>query len=180
MYNMYGHIVLASTKTGFIPNAIKWFTRSNFSHSLITVPDVLSTPMCIEAVEGGVDFARFDTGYVSNSDQSYEVWNIKLDQATKDAAIVSILNDLEILYGFFQYFWFIWRRICLLFGKDIKNQNNWNTSGMICSQLCVAYLKACHLEYVLKDYGNGSISPQDLKTVFRANPEIFELIETKN
>src|ERR1035437_7311574 len=129
---MYGYIVLAGTKTGFTPNAIKWFTGSQFSHSLVTVPDVLNTPMCIEAAETGVDFTRFDTGYGDNLDQGYEVWNIKIDQAVKDNAIVAILSDLEISYGFLQYPWFMWRRLCLFFGKDIKSHNNWNESGMIC------------------------------------------------
>ncbi len=51
---MYGHIVLADTKSGFVPNGIKFITSSQFSHSFITIPDILGTPMCIEAAENGV------------------------------------------------------------------------------------------------------------------------------
>jgi hypothetical protein len=171
---MYGNIVLASTKGQFIPNAIKWFTNSQFSHSLVTVPNVLGVSMCIEAVEGGVDFARFDNGYENNQDQGYEIWNVKVDQAVKDKAIVSILNDLEIGYGFLEYAFFICRRFCLLFGIDIKNQNNWISQGMICSQLCVAYLKACGLDRLFIHYGNGAVAPQDLQDIFKANPDLFE------
>lgn len=170
----YGFIVLASTQGQFVPNAIKWFTQSQFSHSLVTTPDVLGVPMCIEAAEGGVDFTRFDTGYTDNQDQGFEVWRVKIDQSIKDKAIVSILGDLETGYGFLEYPWFMWRRICLLFGKDIKAQNNWNESGMICSQLCVAYLKACGLGYVFTGYGEGSVAPQDLQNIFKAHPELFE------
>ena len=92
-----GHIVLSDTKTGFIPNAIKWFTRSNFSHSFVIMPNILSIPMCIEAAESGVDFTRFDTGYVSNNNEGYQIWSIKIDQKIKEAALVSLLNELEIL-----------------------------------------------------------------------------------
>jgi len=174
---MYGNIVLASTKSGFIPNAIKWFTKSQFSHSLVTTPDTLGTPMCIEACEGGVDSCRFDKGYSNNIDQGYQVWNIKIDQATKDRAIVSIFNDLETGYGFLEYPWFMWRQLNRLFGRDIKSQNNWNTNGMICSQLCVAYLTACGLGYIFVGYGRGAIAPQDLQDIFKAHPELFEMTE---
>src|ERR1035437_501682 len=128
---MYGNIVLAGTKSGFTPNAIKWFTGSQFSHSFVTTPDILNIPMCIEAAESGVDFTRFDTSYVNNQDQGYEVWKVKIDQSIKDKAVVAILSDLEISYGILQYPWFMWRSICLFFGKDIKSHNNWNKGGMI-------------------------------------------------
>ena len=174
----YGSIVLASTASGFIPNAIKFVTGSIFSHSFITTPDILSTPMCIEAAESGVDFTRFDKSYQNDPNQSYEVWNVLVDQETKDKAIVSVLNELQIPYGLLQYPWFMWRRVCVFFGKDIKSQDNWNKDGMICSQLCVFYLKACGLEKIFKDYGEGSIAPQDLQDIMKANPDLFKKIDS--
>lgn len=175
---MYGNIVLASTKGQFLPNAIKWFTKSVFSHSFVTTPDILETPMCIEACDHGVDFTRFDTGYVDNQDQGYEVWKLRISQPIKDVAIVKILDTLETGYGFLEYPWFIWRKLNLLVGRDIKHQNNWNSDGMICSQLCVAYLEACGLDYLFAAYGKGSVAPQDLQNIFKAHPDLFELIET--
>ena len=169
---------MADTKSGFIPSAIKWMTNSNFSHSFVTVPDTLDIPMCIEAAENGVDFTRFDTNYVNNQNEGYEVWNIKIDQSIKDQALISILSDLEMSYGYLDFFYFIARKICAVFGKDIRNLNNWFNSGMICSQLCVAYLIACGLGHVLEGYGQGSIAPQDLRNIFVAYPEVFELSES--
>jgi hypothetical protein len=175
----YGDIVLADNEAkNLISSAIKWFTQSIFSHSFVTMPDTLNIPMCIEAAEGGVDFQRFDTAYRDNTSEGYQRWNIKIDQSIKDAALVSVLNDLETGYGYLEYPWFMWRRINLLFGRDIKSHNNWNSDGMICSQVCVAYLKACGLQSVLAGYGNGSIAPQDLQNIFKAHPELFELVES--
>jgi hypothetical protein len=174
---MYGNIVLASTKKGFVPNAIKSFTGSVFSHSLVTMPDILGIPMCIEAAEGGVDTVRFDKNYVNDPGQGYQVWKVKTSQEVKDRAIVQLLGSLETGYGFLEYPWFMWRRLNSLLGKDIKAQDNWNTSGTICSQLCVEYLKACGLGYVLIGYGRGSIAPQDLQNIFKSHPEMFELEE---
>ena len=122
---MYGHIVLASTKSGIIPNGIKLFTGSPFSHSLVTIPDILNVPMCIEACEGGVDTCRFDTNYISNPEQAFEVWRINLPQEIKDAAIVTLLNDLEISYGYLQYPFLVYRKLNLVVGRDIKSRDNW-------------------------------------------------------
>jgi hypothetical protein len=173
-----GDIVLADTKSGFVDSCIKWFTSSTFSHSFVGMPDLLGFPMCIEAAEGGVDMTRFDTGYVNNQEEGYQVWTVNLPQDVKNVALQSIINDLETGYGILEYPWFMWRRINLLFGRDIKAQNNWNTSGMICSQLVVAYLKAAGLQSVLTGYGNGSVSPQDLQNIMQAHPEIFTLSQT--
>jgi hypothetical protein len=176
---MYGNIVLASTKNGFIPNAIKWFTQSQFSHSLVIIPEMLGIPMCIEAAESGVNTVRFDKNYINDVNEGYQVWSVKVGNSVKRDAIKSISNDLEIGYGFLQYPYFIVRRICLLFGKDIKSKNNWfSKDGMICSQLVVAYLTACGLSFVFEGYGLGSIAPQDLQNIFKVHPELFELVES--
>lgn len=174
----YGYIVLADNKKGFVPSAIKWFTKSKFSHSFIMMPDILGLPMCIEAAEGGVDFTEFDKSYKSDPNEGYEIWNIKIDQSIKDCALRFILKELETSYGFMQFIFFVWRRINLLFGRDIKNKNNWFTNGMICSQLCVEYIKACGLENTISLYGNGSISPQDLQDIFKSHPDYFQLVES--
>ena len=174
-----GNICLCNNKTGFIPTLIKFITSSTFSHSLITVPDVLGISMCIEAAETGVDFTRFDTGYMNNLSEGYEVWNIKIDQSIKDKAIIAMLSDLETSYGFLQFPFFVCRKFCLFFEKDIKAKNNWFAKdGMICSQLCVAYLNACGLSGVLIGYGQGSVAPQDLQNIFMAHPELFEKVES--
>lgn len=174
-----GQIVLANTKSGFIPAAIKWMTNSQFSHSFIKMPDIFCNSMCIEASEKGVDMLLFDPNYLNNLQEGYQVWNIKIEQSVKDKAMASILSDLEISYGYLEFFWFVWRKICSIFGKDIKAQNNWAVnSGIICSQLCVAYLKSCGLSGVLAGYGDGAIAPGDLYNIFVSNPQVFELIDS--
>jgi len=171
----YGDIVLSTSKSSFLSKCIRWFTKSQFSHSFITMPNTLGIPMCIEAAAGGVDACRFDSNYTNNPDEKMEIWTINIPQEMKDAAIKQLLDELEISYGYLSYPWFMWRKLNKLFGKDIKGQNNWSDNGMICSQLCVAYLKFCGLQEILKQYGNGSISPQDLQDILKAHPELFVL-----
>lgn len=170
-----GNLVLATTPKSFVSKCIRWFTKSNFSHSFVTMPDVLGVSTCIEASEGGVDIGRFDNLYSNNKEETYEIWTLNLPQNVKEKAIVSTMDYLETGYGFLEYPWFMWRKLNLLFGKDIKSQNNWNTDGMICSQLCVSYLKSCGLSYIFIGYGNGSVSPQDLRNIFLLHPELFTI-----
>jgi len=175
----YGYIVLASTKNEFIASAIKWFTQSAFSHSFVTIPQILGLPACIEASGKGIDTCLFDKNYKNNPNEGYQIWEVKIDQGIKDVSIREILSDLEISYGFLQYPYFILRRVCLLFKIDIKSKNNWfRKDGMICSQLCVEYLKYCGLARVLEGYGKGSIAPQDLQDIFKSNPELFKLVKS--
>jgi hypothetical protein len=171
----YGNIVLATSRSSWVSKCIRFFTSSKFSHSFVTMPSLLGFPMCIEAESGGVDMARFDLNYSNNQDEAYEVWVVNLPQATVDAALSSVISDLEEGYGFLQYPWFVWRALNRLLGRDIKAQNNWNTSGMICSRLVVAYLKAAGLQSALAGYGDGSIAPQDLRDIMAAHPQLFTL-----
>ena len=178
MPNTYGQIVLVNTKKGFIPSAIKWFTGSKFSHSLVIMPDMFDTRLCIEAVEGGVNMVGFDTEYSKNQNVGYEVYSINVDQKSMDKALELLIKDLEIGYGFLAYPWFIYRRIGTFFGIDMKKHDNWFHSGIICSQLCTYYLQQCGLSDLFADYGDGSVSPQDLKTIIISRPDIFKLTDS--
>ena len=174
----YGQIVLATNTVGFFPAAIRLFTGSKFSHSLVLTPPILDIPMGIEAVEGGVDSVRFDKNYINDTTQGYEIWEIKIDLSIKDAAIKTVLSELQTPYGYLEYLFFLWRRINYWLGRDIKSQDNWFSKGIICSQLCVDYLNACGLSQVLNGYGKGSICPQDLQDIMIAHPELFEKVES--
>lgn len=174
---MAGDIVLASCKDNWISKCIEWFTKSVFSHSFVTMPDILGVPMCIEAVEGGINMGLYDRVYLKSPGEGLEIWTINIDQEIKDEALRNIMNYLQVGYGFLEYPWFMWRHLLRAFGKDIKAQDNWNKSGMICSELCVEYLKACGLDFIFEGYGDGSIAPQDLQDIMKAHPDLFTLTE---
>ena len=178
--NNYGHIVLAFTIDNFDGKIIKFFTRSKWSHSFITIPDILGRPMCLEAADSGVSALAFDYGYKNDPVENYNKWNVKLPKEVKDYAISECLNDLQTKYGYLELPWFGWRAFLLwAFNKDIKSENNWCQKGTICSELCVKYLTLCGLGYLFKDFGNGSVSPQDIENIMLAHPELFELEEIK-
>lgn len=172
----YGHIVLAGTKSGIVPNAIKFFTNSKFSHSLITVPDLIDVPMCIEAAESGISMARFDSAYQNNPEQQIEIWEVLISPEVKDVGIKTCLDQLQMKYGFLEIPWFCWRYINKKLGKDIKSQDNWFNKNEICSELCEYYLTAAGLGVLFEGYGDSSVCPEDLATIMKNNPKYFNKI----
>lgn len=172
----YGYIVLASTKDEWFPALIRWVTKSKFSHSLITIPDILGIPMCMEASGQGVNTLRFDKGYLNNTQQEIKIYKVNVSKELKDSAIQKCLNDLEVSYGYLELPWFLWRSLNKFFGKDIKKQDNWFQNGIICSELCVSYLTYCGLGNLFKDFGNSSVNAQDLYEIIQSNPSLFESV----
>lgn len=185
----YGYVVLASTQGEFIANAIKWFTRSRFSHSFVTVPAQIGREMCIEADGNGIAEIEFDVGYRNNPAQTYMVYRVNLPQEVIDKALQACLDDLEHKYAYLAYPWFIYRTLMWkLFKKDIKAKNNWYTKNLVCSGLVRLYLDAESvrdhlsskgLQNLFSGYGLGSMAPEDLFYVLEANPELFTKIEAK-
>jgi hypothetical protein len=178
-----GNIVLIQSKKGnnfietFISKAIRFITRSEYSHSLVTLPQLLTCDMCVEAASNGVTMQRFDTTYWTNPTQACDVYEIiGISQDIKDAAAKSILNDLDTSYGYLELPWFIWRALNKAIGRDIKSHNNWCQNGDICSWLCTLYLTACGLGYLFEGYGKCSVCPQDLRNIFDANPTLFKKV----
>lgn len=175
----YGHVVLANSKQEFVAKIIKWFTASNWSHSLVTSSPQIGREMGLEAAGNGVSEVLFDLAYRKNSGQGYRVYRVNLPQETKDAGLAAVLPDLETPYGYLDLPWFAWRALNRMVGKDIKAQDNWASKREICSQLVVKYLTACGLGDLFKGYGRNAIAPQDLQVIMEANPQLFELIEFK-
>lgn len=175
----YGHVCFAYSKNEFIAKAIAWFTKSQWSHTFITVPPILGKEMAMEAGSGGTEMVMFDVGYRNNPSQKYEVYRVKIAQDIIDQALAKCLDNLEMPYGYLEYPWFVWRSICLWFGKDIKSQNNWSTKDEVCAGLTNAYIVNLYLELLVQGFGKNSVNAQDLYNIVKANPDIFELVESQ-
>lgn len=185
----YGHIVLAKTSGEFTASAIAWFTNSRFSHALITAPPQVGYEMCIEASGKGIDELGFDQGYRKNPTQSYLIYRVNLPDEVLDAAMREALDKLEQDYGYLAFPWFMFRSfVKWAFRKDIKSQDNWYKKQIVCSGLVRLFLDSKPVrDYLARfaqpslfdGYGQGSVHCEDLFDIFKANPKLFELIETK-
>jgi hypothetical protein len=171
----YGQIVLANTKKGIEAKIFRTII-GGYTHSLITIPQLVGVPMCMEAAVSGVNALRFDTNYLQNPDQEIEIWEVNVSEEMKNAGIRAAINKLENHYGFLELPWFIWRWLNSLVGRDIKHQDNWSKNGVICSELCQLYLTNCGLGFLFEGYGIDAIHPGDLKKIMEANPKYFTKI----
>lgn len=177
----YGHVVLANSKKEFFASIIKWVTRSNWSHSLFTIPPCCGREMGLEAAGNGVSCLPFDTNYRQDPNQGYRMYRLNLSAEVIDAAIATQLDELEVFYGYLDLPWFMWRALNRVLGRDIRNQDNWawRFKWKICSESVVDYLTACGLGQLFEGFGKNAVCPQDLQEIMDAHPEYFELIETK-
>jgi hypothetical protein len=142
--------------------------------------DFLGIPMCVEAVEGGVEVCRFDLNYVNEANEGYEVWEVNLSPALKMQALQGLTKDLEIGYGYLQLPYFVVRSLLGFVGINIQHWNNPMAGhGFICSQLACAYIIGLGRADLLVGYGKGSIAPGDLRKIMVAHPELFTLKATK-
>lgn len=176
----YGHVCFAFSKNEWIAKAIAWFTKSQWSHTFLTVPPMLGKEMVMEAGGGGVEMVTFDQAYRNNSGQKYEVYRVKLSPETINQAISKCMDKLEMPYGYLEYPWFIWRFMNKWVGRDIKAQDNWSTNLEVCAGLVDIYLDELGLQALSKDFGNNAISAQDIYEIVKAHPELFELVESKD
>lgn len=176
----YGYVCFAYSKNEWIAKAIAWFTRSKWSHSFITVPPMFDREMVMEAATGGTQTVMFDKAYRNNPNQRYEVYKLKVSKKAIDKAILKCMDRLEMPYGYLEYPWFMWRSLNKLFGRDIKNQDNWSKKDEVCSGLASFFLKSVGFKRLFRGFGKNSITAQDVYEAVKANPELFELVEKKD
>lgn len=176
----YGYVCFAYSKNEWIAKAIAWFTKSKWSHTFLTAPPMLGKEMVMEAGAGGVEMVTFDKAYRNDPTQAYEVYRVKVSQEIIDEAIAKCMDKLELPYGYLEYPWFIWRYLNRWLGRDIKGQDNWSTDKEVCAGLVDIYIDELGLSVLSKDFGNNSISAQDIYEIVKSHPELFELVEIKN
>lgn len=176
----YGYVCFAYSKNEWVAKAIAWFTKSQWSHSFITVPPMLGKEMVMEAASGGTQMVMFDGAYRNNPNQKYEVYRLKVDKQVIDEAILKCMERLEMPYGYMEYPWFIWRSINKLFGRDIKAQDNWSQKDEVCSGLASFFLNSATLQILFAGFGKNSVTAQDVYEIVKANPDLFELVESRD
>lgn len=176
----YGYICFAYSKNEWIAKAIAWFTKSKWSHSFVTMPPILGREMAMEASASGVAMTPFDIAYRNNPNQTYEAYRFNIDPEQIDLSLLKCMNELETSYGYLEYPWFIWRSFNKLFGRDIKNQNNWSKQGTVCSGLVRQFIENSGHKELFTGFGIDSANAQDVYEIVKANLNLFQLVESKN
>lgn len=66
-------------------------------------------------------------------------------------------------------------------GKDVRQEDNWFSKGVICSELIYYFFKALNtrMAELVKDFNPNTIQAEDINQIFKANPHIFKEVMRK-
>lgn len=165
---------------GFYSKSVMYFTNSNWSHCFLICPEYLETLMVIEA-DVEVQLVSFKQEYIDKQDDIYYIF--RPIAATEEEKILAckktILEMSGKTYGFLQIPWFAIRETLKKLTGLVLTKNI-NTSGIICSELVIYYLKSLNSKYneLFKDLKIDETSPEDIFRIVE-NSELFEKVLIK-
>lgn len=174
-----GDIIIMNNKAkGFYRWAIRLVTGKPYTHTAVGIGDIAGINSIFEA---DLCMATTPTDKTINDPLiDYEIYYVNVPETFK-AQMVSELYKAYAgdVYGFLQLPWYLYRRIALWFGVDIKGHRNWFTGGEVCSEMEFYYLMSISnffpkLKTVLDTYTSDTASPGDIADIIHMfEPEIF-------
>lgn len=178
-----GMIGFSNNKTSFFGKLIRFFTRSNITHSFLISFPKDNKVQFIEASKT-VNEGSFEDNYINDIGTSYVVYKIKdnyVSQYQIDQALQKCREEfLGVTYGYLQLLYFPYRWFMSLFKIDVRHDKNWLSEGVICSELVYYYLVYVGLGYLVEDFNSDTIQAQDILSIIESKPDIFELVESKS
>lgn len=171
-----------AVRGGFLSSAIRFFTRSGFSHSSIgwfiggEVQAQLEANLLVglnPLVTGDPEYTHKRYRFRAIPEEVLAVWVRHLWQEFSGKQ-----------YGVLQLPWFVWRWLLQHVLKVKKEfHHTWFPNGTICSELVYQYFQFAALylsqhgrpefEKALEGYGADTVSPQDLWEIINACPQEF-------
>jgi hypothetical protein len=176
-----GDIGFGGKRTGFYPNAVRWFTKSRWSHCFVVMPPYMGE-ICVLEADLKVQLVTFKKEYVEKNADYYEIWR---PIATNESKIYKACSELFMqdageIYGFMQIPWFALRAMLGWIGIHLKK--NPFPSGEICSETPWRYIMALGGEYAkaISHLTEEECSPQDIYEAVIVRPDLFQLVLTKD
>lgn len=164
-------------KLGFYSRAVRFLTKSKWSHCFFMPHDYLGEVIVMEA-DLCVQIVPFKKEYIDKKEDCYEIF-----RPTK-AAKIDIINSSKIClntktgkkYGFLEIPWHALKSILGWFG--IKLENNPIETGEICNDILYAYLFNLREEYRdgISHLKASDTNPEEIYDFVIDRPDLFEFI----
>lgn len=166
--------IFFSASNSWISKAIRWFTKSNVSHTGIIINNQ-KRKLVLEAATRQVHITTYDKHYKKGY---IEIYRPKIDEKMVDKAIDCVISKhLEKPYGYLQLLGFA--IVCLLKRIGIKIKNPLKMHS-ICSEVSRDYGAFLPLsEKAKQEFAKldpDTTSPDDLRNVIKNLPESFERV----
>lgn len=172
-----GDIGLGAKRKGFYPSAVRWFTKSKYSHVFLICHEYYEQLQVFE-VDLKVQTVPFNKEYVEKNDDSYVIYRPIRATESEIYNAAKLVHNTRAggLYGFLQIPWFAVRSILQKVGIHLKR--NWFPSNDICSEMPLIYLKALNKEYAGAFFllTENETSPQDIAKIVESRPDLFEFV----
>ncbi|OGU56696.1 MAG: hypothetical protein A2V66_16280 [Ignavibacteria bacterium RBG_13_36_8] len=165
-------IILNNKEANILSRAIKFFTRSKFTHTAIGMGKVLGEEATLgaELLISVLPLKR----WTEDSEVEVIIYRpVKIPSKIKREIVKEMYEHfVGTEYGYFQLLWFIWRWIAEGLGFDVRKRGNWFPEGTICSELNFYYLERLAKYYNdndltvrLQEWNGNNFTPRDAYTV---------------
>lgn len=173
-----GDIGLGAKRSGFYPKAVRFFTKSKYSHVFMVIHPIYGELSVLET-DLKVQCVSFDKEY--GSGKNADKYKIFRPIAANESELYNALRYTYAthagdVYGFFQIPWFAYRAILSLFGITVSR--NWFPDGQICSETPLIYLQNINSKYkkAFDHLTPNETSPEDIAKVVESRPDLFQFI----
>lgn len=159
---------------GFYSRAVRFLTRSSWSHCFYVAPPYMGELMVIET-DLKVQAVPYYKEYVVKGADHFEAWTPVA--ASFDEKYAACYKAFQMTagetYGFLSISWFALKNIFRAGWKE-----NFFTDGVICSELVLIYLKCLNEKYAdaFEDLTPDEVSPEDIYRVVLSRPDLFKLV----
>jgi hypothetical protein len=156
----YKGLVGFSTSNSFISKAIRWFRKSEFSHTFVVLDNFYDTAIIGEADTFKVRLAPLYTKVKKGS--KVELWETPISEELISSGIQEIMKLTGRPYGFGQLIGFIWIWFCEKICK--KQKSNPFHNGIICSEFVYYFLLLIGYKFLKMKPDN--IAPDHIRKAF--------------
>lgn len=161
----------------FIQKAIRFFTKSDFSHSFpisIGFEGVLSTFETTSTIVSSVPIEH----KLAEPDW-IELWEPICSEDIRRQALKEVYKEYAgTWYGYLSYLWFMYRWLIRKFGKEPKHVWSWADNNVTCTELTCYYIAKLGPEFaaLFSDLDYSAQSPEELIIIMKSNPHLFKRI----
>ncbi|MDE2232964.1 MAG: hypothetical protein KGJ90_02420 [Patescibacteria group bacterium] len=169
-----GDIILVHGGTDLLSKLIRFFSRSDYSHTALGAGIYNGQQMAFEA-RALVLLTEWNNGAGRGPVKVYS-WTKPEHQAIAAQAVEGLVNELNgSYYGFAQLLWFIWRwTVDSLHLPHRLAVHNWMPGGRICTEVVyLAIERTCQkigfpFYY---EYGLNAVTPEDISAILSSLAE---------
>lgn len=170
---MLGAVGFETERRSFISRAIRWFTRSRWSHVFLVLPEdpVTREREIVEASFRGV-YKDSIAKYRKRGIQT-RIFLVDADMEDRIDALADRLTNVGARYGFLQVLGFALILPLRWIGVRVRNPL---TGGYVCSEFVLGYLRELELNpRAFDDLDKDSTTPADLFTIIEEHPMFQEM-----